>query len=123
MSFRPLPLMSVLTIVSLAILIWLGNWQYGRYSEKVGKAPEEAAQFGPVLVDVDTANPGNTQQVYGIVDGEAVWRRYLPGRIDGQGELVLVLWDATSGTRPVPMAISDATAWVAVLEVTQAWLA
>lgn len=108
MSFRPLPLMSVLTIVSLAILIWLGNWQYGRYSEKLGKAPEEAAQFGPVLVDVDTANPGNAQQVYGIVDGEAVWRRYLPGRIDGQGELVLVLWDATSGTRPVPMAISDA---------------
>lgn len=107
MSFRPLPLMSVLTIVSLAILIWLGNWQYGRYSEKLGKAPEEAAQFGPVLVDVDTANPGNAQQVYGIVDGEAIWRRYVPGRINGEGPVVLLLWDAVAGTDPVPLQLAN----------------
>lgn len=108
MTLRPMPLLSVFTLVSLAILVWLGNWQYGRYSDKLARAPEEPALFEPVRVEVDTANPGMAQQVYGIIDGEAVWRRYLPGQIEGKAGIVLVLWDATSGTRPVPMAVSQA---------------
>lgn len=107
MSFRPMPLLTIFTLVSLAILVWLGNWQYGRYSDKLASAPEEPALFEPVRVIVDTQNEGFAQQVYGIIDGEAVWRRYVPGRIDGEGDLVLVLRDATSGTLPVPVKIAE----------------
>ena len=106
MTFRPLPLMTVFTFISLAILIWLGNWQYGRYTDKLGRAPEEPQQFEMVRVVPDSSNPGEAQQVNGIIDGEAVWRRYVPGRIDGEDEIVLILWDATSGVAPVPLAIS-----------------
>ena len=35
MSFRPYPVMTVLTLISLGILIWLGNWQYGRFIQKM----------------------------------------------------------------------------------------
>ncbi|WP_084396006.1 SURF1 family cytochrome oxidase biogenesis protein [Henriciella aquimarina] len=107
MSFRPLPVLTVLALVSLAILIWLGNWQYGRYEDKLTREPAEAAAFETVRIDVDEDNPGMAQQVYGIIDGEAIWRRYVPGRIDGEGPVVLALWDAVAGTEPEPLAISQ----------------
>ena len=49
----------------------------------------------------------NAQQVYGIVDGEAIWRRYVPGRINGEGPVVLLLWDAVAGTDPVPLQLAN----------------
>ena len=107
MTFRPLPVMTVFTVISLIILIMLGNWQYGRYSDKLGRAETEPDQFEMVSVEVDTSNSGMAQQIYGIIEGEAVWRRYVPGRIDGQGPVVLVPWDATSGPTPVPLAIAE----------------
>lgn len=107
MTFRPMPLLSVLTLISLGILIWLGNWQYGRYTDKLGEAPEQAAQFSDVSVSVVREGEAMAQQVYGIVDGEAVWRRYVPARIGGEAEIVLALVDATSGTEPVPLAVAD----------------
>ncbi len=109
MKFRPMPLLSVLTLLSLGILIYLGNWQYGRYSEKLDSDPIEETLFKLVQVAPATDNSGMAQQVYGIIDGEAVWRRYVPGRINNQGDVVLMLWDATSGTEPVPMPVSEAT--------------
>lgn len=110
MTFRPMPVLTLLTLAGLVILVMLGNWQYARYSEKKAQADAPVDEtFSDVSVEIDLGNPGNAQQVYGIIDGEAVWRRYLPGRIDG--ELVLVLWDATSGTEPVPLAIADAAAY------------
>lgn len=107
MMFRPMPILTILSIASLIILVMLGNWQYGRYSEKLHKGPEEAAAFRTVSVEIDTSNQGVSQQVYGIIDGEAVWRRYVPGRIDGDGPIVLMLLDATSGTEPVPIKIAS----------------
>ena len=106
MTFRPMPLLTVLTIVSLVILVLLGNWQYARYSEKKAQGQVENDPFETISVEVDTANPGNAQQVYGIVDGEAIWRRYVPGRINGEGPVVLLLWDAVAGTDPVPLRIA-----------------
>jgi len=108
MTFRPMPLLTVLTLISLAILVWLGNWQYGRYVEKKSSPPEQVTEsFATVLVRVDRDNPGMVQQLNGIVDGEAVWRRYVPARVEGVDGLVLALVDATSGVAPVPLAISD----------------
>lgn len=106
MTFRPMPLLTVLTTVSLVILVLLGNWQYARYSEKKAQGQIENDPFETISVEVDTANPGNAQQVYGIVDGEAIWRRYVPGRINGEGPVVLLLWDAVAGTDPVPLRIA-----------------
>lgn len=107
MSFRPLPVLSLFTLASLIILILLGNWQYGRYQEKMALGPEEIETvFTQIRIVPVTDNPGMAQQVYGIVGGEAVWRRYVPARIDGKGEIVLALWDATSGVSPVPLRIA-----------------
>ena len=110
MKFRPMPVLTVFTLASLIILIMLGNWQYSRYSEKLARVetPPPAAQT--VNVEIDTSNPGNAQQVYGITDGESLWRRYVPGRINGEGPVVLVLWDAVSSINPVPLKISDVDA-------------
>lgn len=112
MSFRPMPVLSVLTLLSLAILIWLGNWQYGRYTGKLGQQAETETIFQSVRVDIDRTNEGLSQQVYGIIDGEAVWRRYLPGRIDGNGPIVLVAWDATASIEPIPLDISEHGRWM-----------
>lgn len=105
MTFRPMPILTVLSIISLVILIMLGNWQYSRYSEKKAQGAVANDMFEIVSVEIDTSNPGNAQQVYGIIDGEAIWRRYVPGRINGEGPVVLVLWDAVAGTEPVAVAI------------------
>ena len=107
MTFRPMPILTLFSLVSLVILVLLGNWQYERYTAKMAQGPADEAEFSETEVVIDRANPGNAQQVYGIIEGEAVWRRYVPGRLEGSDELVLVLWDATSGTEPVPLAIAD----------------
>jgi len=43
--FRPLPVMSLLTIISLAILVTLGRWQWERYDEKTALADEPVAEM------------------------------------------------------------------------------
>ncbi|MGB3624809.1 MAG: SURF1 family cytochrome oxidase biogenesis protein [Henriciella sp.] len=119
MTFRPMPVLSVLTLISLAILIWLGNWQYGRYTEKLDQAPQQASQFRPVQVSIVKDESAMAQQVYGIVDGEAVWRRYVPARVDGEDGVLLALVDATSGTAPVPLAVSGVEDFERVSNVFQ----
>lgn len=106
MSFRPYPVMSVLTLISLAILIVLGNWQYGRYSHKMSREAEPLVETRLVSVSVEAAAPRKAQNVYGLMDGEGVWRRYVPGRINGTGEPVLALWDAVGGVEPIDLPIS-----------------
>jgi len=43
--FRPLPLMSLLSIVALAILVMLGRWQWERYEQKAAAADEPVAEM------------------------------------------------------------------------------
>lgn len=107
MTFRPMPVLSVLTLISLAILIWLGNWQYDRYTEKLAQPSQQVSQFRDVQVSVVQSDGAMAQQVYGIVDGEAVWRRYVPARVEGEDGVLLALIDATSGTEPVQLPVSS----------------
>lgn len=110
MMFRPMPLLTVLSLISLIILIMLGNWQYARYSEKIS-APADAqasALIQELVINVDRSHPGNVQQVYGVADGEPIWRRYVPGRVTGSEQAVLAVMDATGGPSPVPLAVSEA---------------
>lgn len=71
MHFRPMPILTFFTLVSLAILICLGNWQYGRFSAKMAldeTEPEWALLEGRVV-------PGSEAVVYAYADGAASWRR------------------------------------------------
>lgn len=110
MTFRPMPVLTVLSVISLAILIWLGNWQYGRYTAKMAQAEPSAPIAAPEAVTaiIELENDGKAQQLYGTMDGEPVWRRYVPARLEDNGELVLVLWDATGGPQPVALNVSEA---------------
>jgi len=110
MTFRPMPVLSVLSAISLIILILLGSWQYERYSDKIASGPvedlvEEVATRLEIEIDQDFE--GNIQQVYGFADSEPIWRRYAPGRLAETGELVLVMVEATAGAQPVAGALSD----------------
>lgn len=108
MTFRPMPVLTVLSLISLAILVQLGSWQYSRYSEKIDRpiAEEIDAEVRAIEIELDLAHPGNIQQVYGFADSEPIWRRYAPGRVALSGEPVLVLVEATGGATPVAEAIS-----------------
>lgn len=109
MTFKPMPVLTVLTIISLGILIWLGNWQYARYTDKIENAEIVATASEPEIItaNIELENTGMAQQLYGTMDSEPVWRRYVPARLQ-DGELVLVLWDATGGPQPVPLQVSEA---------------
>ncbi|MEM6653500.1 MAG: SURF1 family cytochrome oxidase biogenesis protein [Pseudomonadota bacterium] len=108
MTFRPMPLLTGFSLVSLVILILLGHWQYNRYTEKINAPPmsERAAERVRLEINIQQANPGNAQQVYGFADSEPIWRRYLPGTVASTGEPVLVMVEATGGPNPVPAAIA-----------------
>lgn len=108
MVFRPLPIMTAGVLAALAILLWLGQWQWDRYSEKMAQRDAPPLPFERLSVSVESATdaPAYAQQVYGLIDGEGVWRRYVPGRIDGVGDPVLVLWDATGGPEPVALPVT-----------------
>lgn len=107
MTFRPMPILTVLTVISLAILILLGNWQYERYATKA--APEfkdgaALATFETLPVELHPDAAGNVQQVNAILNGEAVWRRYVPVLLNG--DVAVLALDATGGIDPVAMPLS-----------------
>ena len=109
MTFRPMPVLTVLTVISLVILYLLGSWQYGRYVEKMANPSlaEQADERSLIRVEIDQDHAGNVQNVYGFADSEPLWRRYVPGRLEGTEEIVLVMVEATGGPNPVPAAISS----------------
>jgi surfeit locus 1 family protein len=70
MTFKPYPVLTLLTAVSVVILIMFGNWQWSRYEEKMalaGAEPEWATVSGTLL-------PGTVRQVYSLAGGSAAWR-------------------------------------------------
>ena len=109
MTFRPMPILTALTLISLVILVLLGNWQYDRYSDKIDNptTAEEADTSVRMRILLDLSNPGNAQQVYGFASGEPIWRRYVPGTIEATGEPVLAMVEATGGATPLPIRIAE----------------
>lgn len=84
MYFRPLPLMTAITLASFVILILFGNWQWSRYAEKMaaqGGAPDWADITGETL-------PGTQVRVYAYTDGRAAWR-IVTGFDTGEGIVFL----------------------------------
>ncbi|MEZ6013278.1 MAG: SURF1 family cytochrome oxidase biogenesis protein [Hyphomonas sp.] len=71
MYFRPYPVMTVLALISLGILVWLGNWQYGRFIQKLDidkQVPEWVVLDGQVVPDSEVIS-------YFYADGQAGWMR------------------------------------------------
>ncbi|MFW6413027.1 MAG: SURF1 family protein [Oceanicaulis sp.] len=92
MTFRPYPVLTLLTLAALGVLIWLGSWQLDRRAwkigliaefETVGDAPaigldeafcEDGAQAGRAI-DAPARRGGATLRVYGRNDaGAPGWR-------------------------------------------------
>ncbi len=107
MTFKPLPAMTTGGLAALFLLLWLGGWQWQRYQQKRDAPEALEAALREVSVSIAPAPGARVQAVYGLVDGQSVWRRYAPGRIAGDpsGELVLVLWDVYAGVDPEPLPL------------------
>ena len=88
MTFRPLPVMTVCVLVSLAILTVLGNWQWQRYSEKLEAANTEIeweSLFGTVV----------DEQVFfvsTIVNGRSAWKHVAVLEDSDRGDVVLATY-------------------------------
>lgn len=70
MKFQPLPLMTLICAAVFGLLVLFGNWQWGRYHEKMstkGAAPDWAEITGQTL-------PGTERLVYAYTEGDAAWR-------------------------------------------------
>ncbi|MGB1069469.1 MAG: SURF1 family cytochrome oxidase biogenesis protein [Henriciella sp.] len=109
MRFQPLPVMTVLAVLSVFILISLGNWQYTRYADKAaaGTLQEAGLRALTVNVQIDQDNPRPVQNVYGAIDSEPVWRRYVAAESYEHDGWVLVMVGATGGPQPVPLTTTD----------------
>ena len=113
MHFRPYPLLTVLTLIGLGILVWLGSWQWSRMDDKAAAiaAFETVANRAPV--PLETAMCGEVEA------GQAV-------TLPSVGEdSVLRFWgrgpDGASGWRlfaPAdrPAARARPTSWIALIE-------
>ncbi len=70
MQFRPYPLLTVFSVVSVVILTLFGNWQYARYQDKLALkrvTPAWETLSGTVI-------PASARLVYAFDDGKAGWR-------------------------------------------------
>lgn len=77
LSFRPLPIMTVLALVALAILIALGAWQLERYQLKLQL---QATPPTEMTLSAYTPIPEGIQLVFGVRDGRPGWRVFAPVR-------------------------------------------
>ena len=80
MMFRPLPVLSLFTAISLVILILLGNWQWERYSQKIDRQNAGPVSWESAAISSDFPTPFKVRTV---LNGKPVWKIILPIRIDG----------------------------------------
>ena len=113
MYFRPLPLMTVLAVLSLAILGWLGQWQMARYFEKTAIEAAPPPAFRELALYPRLPGGARTQQVYGLFKGQSAWRRYVPVSLTPDGSVagiapldVLLAVNAAPVTGEIPPLLS-----------------
>jgi len=75
--FRPLPLMTILSIAALAVLVMLGRWQWEKFDEKSAAAEEPIAEM--TIADYQPL-PDAIQFMYGVRPDtrEQGWRVFAP---------------------------------------------
>lgn len=75
MFFKPLPVLTVFSAVSLGILILLGNWQWDRYAEKIARDADGPIAWQSAEISDDFPTPF---QVRTVLEGKPVWKVILP---------------------------------------------
>jgi surfeit locus 1 family protein len=90
MRFKPLPVLTLLTLASLCLLIVLGQWQWRRFDEKraAQAAPAQAALLGPIR----EAREGAVF-LYAVWEGRPGWRVLRGVRVGEPPTLETVLVD------------------------------
>lgn len=87
MTFRPLPGLTLLALLTLALLVWLGAWQWARYETKT-----RAASAPPVALQdwgaVQHIGPPRAY-LYAVLNGQAGWRVLVPVRTDKGADLIV----------------------------------
>ncbi|MDX2236074.1 MAG: SURF1 family protein [Hyphomonadaceae bacterium] len=81
--FRPLPIMTAFVVLTLGVLVLLGDWQMRRYQEKVALARAPAPEM--TLADYEPVEEG-VHFVYGVMNGGPGWRVFAPVR---EGETLI----------------------------------
>ncbi len=77
LTFKPLPIMTILALAALAVLLSLGRWQYERYHLKLAAAATPPAEM---TLSAYEPIPDGLQLVYGVREGEPGWRVFAPVR-------------------------------------------
>jgi surfeit locus 1 family protein len=75
LRFRPLRLLTLACLLTVVGLIQLGQWQWTRYQDK--KAAETRGIERTTLVSFTPLND-QIQLVYGVANGQGVWRVFVP---------------------------------------------
>lgn len=95
MHFRPYPLLTVLTLIGLGILVWLGSWQWSRMDDKAEAISAFEAVANRAPVPLETALCGEAEAGQAVTppavdedsvlrfwgrgpDGASGWRLFAP---------------------------------------------
>jgi surfeit locus 1 family protein len=85
MMFRPLTILTLFTVPALAVLVWLGNWQWERYGEAKARGVALPPEFATLsLYPVPVAN-ARSVQIYGLFKGQSAWRHAVPVALEPDG--------------------------------------
>ena len=94
-KFRPLPYMTLIVVIALAVMLLIGRIEFQKYQEK------EVAERAPVS-ETTIANyeplPNGVVFVHGVRDGEDGWRVFAPVRNGEQA--IFVDCDFVTSTNP-----------------------
>ena len=104
MYFRPYPVMTVLALICLGILIWLGNWQYGRFLQKMEidrQTPEWTVLDGEII-------PGSEVLAYYYVEGQSGWMRVVA--VDTGDAIVYTPVEIVQQINPPPVCSGEGCA-------------
>jgi surfeit locus 1 family protein len=56
-GFEPMPVLTLVTLICLGILLWLGSWQWEKFVLKSTAVPNVAVQVSSVSVALEASNP------------------------------------------------------------------
>lgn len=73
-TFRPLPWLTLSCLLALALLLWLGAWQWGRFLGKQNAPPLHAVEIAGQV------DPERLVFVHAVLNGVSGWRVFAPIR-------------------------------------------
>lgn len=97
MMFRPLPVLSVFTAISLVILILLGNWQWDRYAQKIERETAGPPEWDRQIIDVSGQE---TIAVRTVMFSKPVWKIIAPLPVDDAGRSRFAVLELIEATEP-----------------------